>query len=54
MMVKTEIKPKHFLTITVTNMVKDEFTNIELHIGGSLNLKVIQDTPSSRKMELSG
>jgi hypothetical protein len=31
-------------------MVKEEFKDIELHDGGGLNLMVIRDTQSSRKL----
>ena len=35
-------------------MVKEEFKDIGLHDGGGLNLIVIRDTQSSRKIDLSG
>ena len=38
----------------VTNMVKEEFKDIELHDGGGLNLMVIRDTQSSRKIDFYG
>jgi len=38
----------------VTNMVKEEFKDIELHDGGGLNLMVIRDTQSSRKIDFLG
>ena len=38
----------------VTNMVKEEFKDIELHDGGSLNLMVIRDTQSSRIIDFRG
>jgi hypothetical protein len=37
--------------ILVTNMVKEEFNDIELHDGGGLNLMVTRDTQSSRKTD---
>jgi len=40
--------------ILVTNMVKEEFKDIELHDGGGLNLMVIRDTQSSRKIDFLG
>jgi len=40
--------------ILVTNMVKEEFKDIELHDGGGLNLIVIRDTQSSRKIDIYG
>jgi hypothetical protein len=40
--------------ILVTNMVKEEFKNIELHDGGGLNLMIIRDTQSSRKIDFGG
>jgi hypothetical protein len=33
-------------------MVKEEFKDIELHVGGGLNLMIIRDTQSSRKIDL--
>jgi hypothetical protein len=38
----------------VTNMVKEEFKDIELHDGGGLNLMVIRDTQSSREIDFRG
>jgi hypothetical protein len=38
----------------VTNVVKEEFKDIELNDGGGLNLVVIRDTQSSRKIDLVG
>jgi hypothetical protein len=38
----------------VTNMVKEEFKDIEFHDGGGLNLMVIRDTQSSRKIDFHG
>ena len=38
----------------VTNMLKEEFKDIELHDGGGLNLMVIRDTQSSRKIDIRG
>jgi len=35
-------------------MVKEEFKDIELHDGGGLNLMVLQDTQSSRKIDFCG
>jgi len=35
-------------------MVKGEFKDIELHDGGGLNLMVIRDTQSSRKIDFLG
>jgi len=35
-------------------MVKEEFKDIELHDGGGLNLMVIRDTQSSRKIDFHG
>jgi hypothetical protein len=40
--------------ILVTNMLKEEFKDIELHGGGGLNLIVIRDTQSSRKIDFHG
>jgi hypothetical protein len=40
--------------ILVTNMVKEEFKGIEIHDRGSLNLVVIRDTQSSRKIDFRG
>jgi len=40
--------------ILVTNMVKEEFKDIELHDGGGLNLMVIRDTQSSRIIDFLG
>ena len=40
--------------ILVTNMVKKEFKDIKLHDGGGLNLMVIRDTQSSRKIDFHG
>jgi hypothetical protein len=34
----------------VTNIVKEEFKEIESHDGGGLNLMVIRDTQTSRKL----
>jgi hypothetical protein len=38
----------------VTNMVKEEFKDIELQDGGGLNLTVVRDTQSSRKIDFRG
>jgi hypothetical protein len=38
----------------VTNVVKEEFKDIEIHDGGGLNLMVIRDTQSSRKIDFPG
>jgi len=38
----------------VTNIAKKEFKDIELHDGGGLNLIVIRDTQSSRKIDVYG
>jgi len=38
----------------VTNKVKEEFKDIELHDGGGLNLMVIRDTQSSGKIDSVG
>ena len=38
----------------VTNMVKKEFKDIELHDGGGLNLMVTPDTQTSRKIDIYG
>ena len=38
----------------VTNMVKEEFKDVELHDGGGLNLTVNRDTQSSRKIDFCG
>ena len=38
----------------VTNMVKEEFKDIELHDGGGLNLMAIRDTRLSRKIDFHG
>ena len=35
-------------------MVKEEFTDIELHGGGGLNLMFIRDTQPSRKVDIYG
>jgi hypothetical protein len=35
-------------------MVKEEFKDIELHDEGGLNLMVIRDTQSSRKIDFHG
>jgi hypothetical protein len=35
-------------------MVKEEFKDIELHDGGGLDLMVIRDTQSSRKIDFHG
>jgi hypothetical protein len=35
-------------------MVKEEFKDIEIHDGGGLNLIVIRDTQSSRKIDFHG
>ena len=35
-------------------MVKEEFKDIELHDRGGLNLVVIRDTQSSRKVDIYG
>jgi len=35
-------------------MVKEEFKDIKLHSGGGLNLIVIRDTQSSRKIDFFG
>jgi hypothetical protein len=35
-------------------MLKEEFEDIELHDGGGLNLMVIRDTQSSRKIDFRG
>jgi hypothetical protein len=35
-------------------MLKEEFKDIELHDGGGLNLMVIRDTQSSRKIDYRG
>ena len=35
-------------------MVKEEFKDIKLHDGGGLNLMVIRDTQSSRKIDFRG
>jgi len=40
--------------ILVTNMVKEEFKDVGLHDGGGLNLMVIRDTQSSRKIDFRG
>ena len=40
--------------ILVTNVVKEEFKDIELYDGGGLNLMVIRDTQSSRKIDFRG
>jgi hypothetical protein len=40
--------------ILVTNMVKEEFKDIEVHDGDGLNLMIIRDTQSSRKIEIYG
>ena len=40
--------------ISVTNVVKEEFKDIELRDGGGLNLMVIRDTQSSRKIDFYG
>jgi hypothetical protein len=40
--------------ILVTNTVKEEFKDIELHDRDGLNLMVIQDTQSSRKIDFRG
>jgi len=40
--------------ILVANMVKKEFKDIELHDGGGLNLIIIRDTQSSRKLDFHG
>jgi hypothetical protein len=45
-------KPWKTKKILATNMVKEEFNDIELHEGGDLNLMVIRDTQSSRKIDL--
>ncbi len=38
----------------VTNMVKEELKDIELHDGGGLNFMVILDTQTSRKIDIYG
>ena len=38
----------------VTNMVKEEFKDVELHDGGGLNLMVIRGTQSSRIIDSPG
>ncbi len=38
----------------VTNVVKEEFKDIEFHDGGGLNLMVIRNTRSSRKIDFRG
>ena len=40
--------------ILVTNMAKEEIKDIGLHDGGGLNLMVIRDTQSSRKVDIYG
>ena len=40
--------------ILVTNVAKEEFKDIELRDGGGLNLMVIRDTQSSRKVDIYG
>ena len=40
--------------ILVTSIVKGEFKDIALHDGGGLNLMVIRDTQSSRKIDFCG
>jgi len=40
--------------ILVTNIVKEEFKNIELHDRGGLNFMVTRDTQSSRKADFCG
>jgi len=40
--------------ILVANVVKEEFKDIEIHDGGGLNLMVIQDTQSPRKIDIYG
>jgi len=35
-------------------MIKEEFKDIELHDGGGLNLMVMRDTQSSRKVDFHG
>jgi len=40
--------------ILVTNMVKEEFKDIEIRDGVGLNLMVTRDTHSSRKIDFMG
>jgi len=40
--------------ILVTNMVKEEFKDIELRDGGGLNLIAVRDTQSSGKIDFVG
>ena len=44
----------HRKKILVTNMVKEEFKDIELHDGGGLNFMVTRDTQKSRKFDIYG
>ena len=38
----------------VTNMVKEEFKDVAFHDGDGLNLMLIRDTQSSRKVDFHG
>jgi hypothetical protein len=40
--------------ILVTNVVKEEFNDIEFHDGGCLNLIIKRDTQTSRNIDIYG